>query len=376
MVVSSAFESAYGLAQLAQLAAVVDDAEQSANESSPRCGRKPTAHGLGTAEWFQGDVSEQLAQQLAAAQLDVEALAAVSRRFVSGCSPSVPVLGPVVASAAEVRRTVPVGVTLAGGGSVTYDFAVTELTTDGDRAAKLHAEDSAPVVFLHGFLGAAGDWSPAMTALQAAGRRCMAIDLPAHGETGINGSAEALSPDAYSADAVVEALAKLLEQLCPVPCDLVGYSLGGRLALLLAVRHPKMVARCAVIGASPGLRDSAARAQRAATDDALAETLLRIGRRDFVEHWYGQPMWASLRGHPCFAAVRARRQQGRKDEQDEDRAMAALATALSGLSVGRQPPVWDDLTIMSAPLLVRFVSHRPPVARHDPRPFSSRELVA
>jgi len=298
-------------------------------------------------------VSERLAHQLTAAQLDVEALAAASRGFVMRSSPSVAVLGPAVASAAEVSRSVQVGVTLAGGSSVTYDLAVTELTTGGDSVDSSRENESPPVVFLHGFLGAADDWLPVMAALQAAGRRCVAIDLPAHGDSGVSGTGQPLPPDAYSAEAVVEALAQLLKQLCPVPCDLVGYSLGGRLALQLATRHPHLVARCAVVGASPGLRDSTAAAQRAAADDALAATLLRLGRRGFVEHWYGQPMWASLRQHPRFPAVKARRQQGRSDEQEEDAAVAALAAALSGLSVGRQPSVWDDLQSLSAPLLVR-----------------------
>ena len=356
MVVSSAFESAYGLAQLAQLAAVIDRAEQPASDGRPCRGEETAAHGLGTAEWFQTDVSEQLSQQLTAARLDVEALAAASRRFVSCCSPPASVLGPALAPAAEVRRSVRIGVTLASGDSVVYDFAVTELLPGASGVcADLSRESrSPPVVFLHGFLGAADDWLPVMGALHAAGRRCVAIDLPGHGgSSGVDGSGEPARVDAFSAEAVVEALAQLLEQLCPVPCDLVGYSLGGRLALLLAVRHPHVAARCAVVSASAGLRDVPARAQRAAADDVLAKTLLRLGRRDFVEHWYGQSIWESLRRHPCFAAVRDRRQQGRKDQQDEDRALTALAAALSGLSVGRQPSAWDALPSMTVPLLVR-----------------------
>lgn len=352
MVISSSFESAYGLAQLAQLAAVIDDLEQAASGSSSQWSHEPAAHGLGTADWFCADLSEDLAKQLTWAQLDVEALAAASRSFVSCCTPPVPVLGPAFGPATEVKSFVHVVASPASSNQVTYDLTVTELAGCGASGAAQHELDSPPVVFLHGFLGAAEDWLPVMAALQAAGRRCMAIDLPAHADSAVSGFGVPHPPDAYSAEAVVAAVAQLLKQLCPVPCDLVGYSLGGRLALLLAARYPHLVARCAVIGASPGLRKGPARAQRAAADDALAAGLLRLGRRDFVEHWYSQPMWASLRGHPCFAAVRARRQRGREDEGVEDRAVAALAAALSGLSVGRQPSLWDDLPRLSAPLLV------------------------
>ena len=360
MVVSSAFESAFGLAQLAQLAAVIDGSEQTTSGGSPQVRHhEPAAHGLGTADWFQADVSEHLAQQLTAAHLDLEALAAASLQFASFSSPPAQEPGAalriVIGPSTVVKRSMHVSSSLAAGVSVTYEFSVTEMAADGSQHAVASETGSRPVVFLHGFLGAADDWLPVMAALQTAGRRCMAVDLPAHAESRVSelGRPDP-PPDAYAAEAVVGALAQLLEQLCPVPCDLVGYSLGGRLALLLAARHPHLTARCAVIGASPGLRDGPARTQRAAADDALAAMLLRLGRQDFVEHWYGQAMWASLREHPRFTAVKARRQQQRLDEREEDAAVAALAAALSGLSVGRQPSVWDELPHMSAPLLVRL----------------------
>ena len=292
---------------------------------------------------------------LLAAQVDVAALTAASRGFFSCCSPAVPVLGPLLGPATEVKYSVRVGSTLATGDAIQYDLKVTELATPNEAG-------SPPVVFLHGFLGAADDWLPVMAALQAAGRRCLAVDLPAHANSGVCGFGVHRPLDSYSAENVVNALAQLLKRLCPVPCDLVGYSLGGRLALLLAARHPDVVARCAVIGASPGLRGGLARAQRAAVDDARAAALLRLGRRGFVEHWYSQPMWASLLRHPRFQAVTARRQQGREDEEEENRAVAALAAAMSGLSVGRQPSVWDDLPHMAAPLLVPTVKQPLPAS--------------
>ena len=355
VVVSSAFESAFGLMQLVQLAAAVDSQLRPATGAGPHSSVvQPVAHGLGTADWFHADVADGLVQQLTAAQLDVEAFAAASRAFVGNAAADRGVLSHDMVPAAAFRRTVRIVQELAHGDRVACDFAMMEVA-DGAQAADTDVASSPPIIFLHGFLGASDDWLPVMAALRATGRRCVAIDLPAHGDTRVSAVAppgELATLKAFSAEAVMAALAELISQLCPEACDLVGYSMGGRLALLLAAQHPHLVRRCAVIGASPGLRDGPTRARRAAADDALAQMLLRLGRVAFVEHWYGHPMWASLRRHPRFAAVVARRQQGRDRAEREGQAVVELAAALSGLSVGRQPCVWEELPSLPAPLLV------------------------
>ena len=354
VVVSSAFESAFGLAQLAQLAAAADGLERPASGGGLHARVQTLAHGLGTADWFESDVSDSLRKQLTAAQLDVETLATASKAFVSDAVAPATSVTCWKHPAAAVRRTVRIAQAVASGGPVAYDFAVTDLAGDV-HAAVADAATSPPVVFLHGFLGASDDWLPVMAALSTTGRRCLAIDLPAHGDTRVDGLAqpgELACAEAFGAGAVVGALAELIARLYPEACDLVGYSMGGRLALLLAAQHPRLVRRCAVIGASPGLRDGPARARRAAADDALAGVLLQLGRAAFVEHWYGHPMWAMLRKHPRFVAVKARRQEGSSSPERELRAVAELAATLSGLSVCRQPCVWDELPHLPAPLLV------------------------
>ena len=133
-----------------------------------------------------------------------------------------------------------------------------------------------PVLLLHGFLGRGADWAPASERL-AETRRVMAPDLPGHGRGGDWGlgtgdwghAAEALDvavPRRGSMQWAADRLAARLE----APADVVGYSMGGRLALVLALRHPECVRRLVLLSASPGLKTAEERALRRASDAALA----------------------------------------------------------------------------------------------------------
>jgi len=104
----------------------------------------------------------------------------------------------------------------------------------------------------------------------------------------------------------VDRLAVLGESLTPV--HIVGYSLGARLALAFAVRHPSRVARLTLISAHPGLPD-AERAARRTSDAAWCELLTTRGVPAFVEAWQAQPMWASQARLPGVA--RAKKQKER-----------------------------------------------------------------
>jgi 2-succinyl-6-hydroxy-2,4-cyclohexadiene-1-carboxylate synthase len=128
---------------------------------------------------------------------------------------------------------------------------------------------------------------------------------------------------------------------------LVGYSLGARLALSLALRHPGELRAVVLVGGTPGLEDAAERAARAAADDALAASIGRDGLEAFVERWEALPLFATQRelSHEVQAAQRSWRTQHRPE---------AIAWALSTLSTGRMPPLWDRLA--TAPFTVHAVT--------------------
>ncbi len=184
-----------------------------------------------------------------------------------------------------------------------------------------------------------------------------------HGFTG--------APDAW--DAVVEFLPSGIEAVCPTivghdpslplvgafgdevdrlaaalpradgPLHLAGYSLGGRLALGLLVRHRELFASATLIGVHPGHSDEAERRQRAAADDELAASLERDGVERFVDHWQGLSLFASQRDLPADVLETQRRRRLRHRAE-------GLAYALRYLSLGRMPDWRRELPGLDLPV--------------------------
>lgn len=143
------------------------------------------------------------------------------------------------------------------------------------------------------------------------------------------------------ADAVA-ALADLVEELGP-PLPAIGYSLGGRLALGLALERPDLIDALVLVSASPGIRDPEERAARAARDEALAQRLERDGLDRFLAEWLASPLTGT--GH-LPDAVR-RRDLAVRHRNDPLR----LAAALRGLGRGAQPWLGDRLPELRPSLL-------------------------
>src|SRR6266498_1374055 len=120
----------------------------------------------------------------------------------------------------------------------------------------------------------------------------------------------------------------------------VGYSLGGRLCLRLALDRPDLVRSLVLIGASPGLDDPAVRAARRASDEALAAELERVGLERFLDRWLAQPLFASL---PPERAGRADRLAN---------TTRGLAASLRLHGTGAQEPLWDRLATLRPPTLL------------------------
>jgi 2-succinyl-6-hydroxy-2,4-cyclohexadiene-1-carboxylate synthase len=191
-----------------------------------------------------------------------------------------------------------------------------------------------PLILLHGFLGTARDWDPVIAALGEE-RRCVALTLPGHGR--------ASEPVPKDFAGVVAWLAEHVQEAAGEPADVLGYSMGGRLALALALEHPELVHRVIALGASPGIDNDVERIARRAEDERLARKLETSDFAEWLEDWYGQPLFDGLRASPDFAALLARRTRARP---------ADLAQALRVLSTGRQPPLRHRLADCPVPLLL------------------------
>jgi 2-succinyl-6-hydroxy-2,4-cyclohexadiene-1-carboxylate synthase len=181
------------------------------------------------------------------------------------------------------------------------------------------------VVLVHGFTQTLSAWGPVAERLR--GRwPVVGVDLPGHGGSGgvRVGFAEAAG----------------LLGACGGAGAYVGYSLGGRLCLRLALDRPDLVRALVLVGASPGIADPAARAERRAADEALAGAIERDGVEAFLDRWLAGPLFATL---PPELAGRA----GRLANTAE-----GLADALRRLGAGVQEPLWDRLAGLRPPTLL------------------------
>ncbi len=124
------------------------------------------------------------------------------------------------------------------------------------------------------------------------------------------------------------------------PFELVGYSMGGRLALHAALTLPEGVRRLVLIGASPGIADPAAREERRTADERLAAEIERMTIEAFARRW---AQTAVLADQP--AAVQAAVQADRLRNTP-----AGLAAALRGLGTGALPSLWERLGELVAPV--------------------------
>lgn len=98
------------------------------------------------------------------------------------------------------------------------------------------------IVFLHGFLGTGEDWIPIMNALSGSAR-CVSIDLPGHGGTKVqNHCREGAGLDpTLSMEVVADLLFKFVQHITPGKVTLVGYSMGARIALYMALKFSDKV---------------------------------------------------------------------------------------------------------------------------------------
>jgi 2-succinyl-6-hydroxy-2,4-cyclohexadiene-1-carboxylate synthase len=193
------------------------------------------------------------------------------------------------------------------------------------------------ILFLHGFMGSAADWWGVRAALDGS-HRCLAVDLPGHGA-----SLDLPHPEAYTAGGAALGLLDLLDELNIERPVVVGYSMGGRLALYLALRHPERCAGLFLESASPGIEDPAERRARREADEEKARRLESGDFETFLADWYRQPLFASLvrREGLVEKIVEARR----------GNVPGELARSLRGMGTGSQPPLWDELAGLQVPTL-------------------------
>lgn len=196
-----------------------------------------------------------------------------------------------------------------------------------------------PLLLLHGFTGSTETWAPFFPVW---GKRStlVAVDLLGHGASDCPPD-----PARYRVERCVADLIALVDQLGLGRVDLLGYSLGGRVALHLAVAAPERLGALVLESSSPGLVSPSERAERIRSDGGLAGLLEREGIAAFVDHWEQLPLFASQRRLPASVREALRHQRCQSNP-------VGLANSLRGLGVGMMEPLLDRLGEVRAPTLL------------------------
>jgi 2-succinyl-6-hydroxy-2,4-cyclohexadiene-1-carboxylate synthase len=178
------------------------------------------------------------------------------------------------------------------------------------------------VVALHGFAGTGRMWDVVDPAY-------IAPDLPGHGS-------------ARDLPATWVACVEQVLRVAPPRFTLAGYSMGGRLALYVALAVPEQVQRLVLIAATAGIDDPEERERRRAADDMLAAGIEEEGIEAFADLWIEQPLFAD----DPPEAKRLQREDILRNEP------AGLAAALRGLGAGTMEPLWHQLDKLPMPVTV------------------------
>lgn len=190
-----------------------------------------------------------------------------------------------------------------------------------------------PLVLLHGFTGSADSWRILRPELEKH-YPILTPEIVGHGQAPI--------PDAVSAYTMEAESARLLATL-PEQFYLLGYSMGGRLALYMALHSPQRIKALILESTTAGLQTEAERAARRQSDEALADRIEREGLEAFVNYWESLPLWASQT--QLSPATRQNLREQRLRNQ-----VKGLAHSLRGMGTGAMPNLWNNLPNLVIPV--------------------------
>lgn len=219
-------------------------------------------------------------------------------------------------------------------------------------------QTSETLVLLHGFAGTRHTWDRVISRLDPQRYRPLALDLPGHGELA-----------SYKRPIAFAACVETVLAAAPDSFALCGYSMGGRVALHVALAAPERVSRLFLVSSGPGIEDPAERARRRVADEELAERLEREPFESFIVRWSAQPLFA-----------RDPREVIALAEEDQRRnAPHPLAAVLRGLGTGEMDSLWGRLGELAMPVTIlvgeRDSKYRALGERMRPMLHHAEELV-
>ena len=193
-----------------------------------------------------------------------------------------------------------------------------------------------PIILLHGFTGCTRNWQQIFRTL-GTDYQVIAIDIIGHGN-----SPSPNDVKLYRMEKVAEEIVAVWKSITIDPIHLLGYSMGGRLALYLALHYPHLVHSLTLESASPGLRTEQERLARKEQDNALATRILNDGIAAFVDYWESIPLFQSQK------QVAPKQREWLRQQRLSNNPIG-LANSLRGMGTGQQPDLWDDLHKLPMP---------------------------
>jgi 2-succinyl-6-hydroxy-2,4-cyclohexadiene-1-carboxylate synthase len=181
---------------------------------------------------------------------------------------------------------------------------------------------------VHGFTQSSESWTGIAAGLEL-DHEVVVPDLPGHGA-----SPAAAGDLSAAADQLAESCGK---------GTYVGYSLGGRICLHLALRRPILAERLVLVGATAGLEDVDERSARAKADQAVADRIAAGGDEglpEFIDEWLSTPMFEGLTDDAANREARL------------VNTAAGLAGAMRHYGLGMQLPLWEQARAIRKPVLI------------------------
>ncbi len=205
-------------------------------------------------------------------------------------------------------------------------------------SSRIIGDPSLPsILFLHGFMGSGEDWMQIALRLQSSFCSIL-IDLPGHGN-----ASSAAYDQSWGMQETSQAIIAELQRINVKHCYLVGYSMGGRIALHLTLNYPEFFKQTILESASPGLATAEEQKARIKKDATLARRLLKEDYSEFLEWWYQIPLFQGISEHSDYPAMMERRLKNNP---------ANLAKSLADIGTGSQPSLWEKLRDNSTPILL------------------------
>lgn len=198
--------------------------------------------------------------------------------------------------------------------------------------------NTSPLLFLHGFTGSANDWIEIIEKLPSQ-FQAYAIDLIGHGKTE---NPEELTP--YLTENQIDQIDEFISRTMKRPPIILGYSMGGRLALQYAV-HKNNLKGLILESTTAGIISNEEREARVISDANLVRKIEEQGIEQFIDYWMDLPLFQSLKKLPQskYDAIVSRKKECNK---------TGLINSLRGFGAGMMPHVWDKLTGLVCPSMI------------------------